>query len=466
MPESYLQQNLSQSQTLAPQMRKSLEILQASSMELSQIITQALENNPVLEDATESVSLDELSGDPEENDHLESLNETDDDWRDRSIMDGSIQPWTQDDEERRQHLYDSMVAPVTLQQHLQQQLDLSMVGARISKAAEAIIGNLDERGFLDMPLRDLGIRLQIDPDDLDQALSLVQSFDPAGVGASDIRDCLMLQLERQGRTESIEYRIVRDHLENLARKRLPQIAKALGTSVERISEAGASIGRLTPNPGGDFNPGGNPYIQPDVIIEENDDGALEARLTGEQLPNLRINDFYKDMIGKQGLDSKARAFLREQIRDGRSLIRSVALRQETILAIAHQLILRQQDFFDKGPRFLKPLTMNEVADALGMHATTISRAVAGKHILTPQGLMEMRSFFATGYQTDSGAEVSNAGVREAIQQLVANENHSKPLSDEALTKALAKQGIKVARRTVAKYREQLNILPSHLRKSY
>jgi len=466
MPESYLQQNLSQQQTLAPQMRKSLEILQASTMELSQIINLALENNPVLEDASESISLDELGQDPEELDRLESLNDTDDDWRERNIIEGSTQTWTQDDEERRQHLYDSLVAPVTLQQHLQQQLDLSMVEPGVREAAEAIIGNLDERGFLDLPVRDLGIRMKLDPDELDEALSLVQSFDPPGVGAADIPESLMLQLERQGRHDSIEYKIVRHHLEALARKRHPQIAKALGTSVERVAEAAVSIGRLTPNPGGDFNPGGNPYIQPDVIIEKNEDGILEARLTGEQLPHLRINDFYKDMIGKQGLDSKARSFLREQIRDGRSLIRSVALRQETILAIAHQLILRQQDFFDKGPRFLKPLTMNEVADALGMHATTISRAVAGKHILTPQGLMEMRSFFATGYQTESGSGVSNAGVREAIQQLVANENQNKPLSDEALTKALAKQGIKVARRTVAKYREQLNILPSHLRKSY
>lgn len=466
MPESFLQQNLSQTQTLAPQMRKSLEILQAGSMELHQIINQALESNPTLEDAIESVSLEELNGDPEENDHLEGLNETDDDWRDRSIMDGSIQPWTQDDEERRQHFHDSMVAPETLQQHLQQQLDLSMVEPAVSKAAAAIIGNLDERGFLDLSLRDLGIRLKLDHEDLDQALALVQSFDPPGVGAKDIPDCLMIQLERQGRVDSIEYRIVRDHLENLARRRHPQIAKTLGTSVDRITEAACSIGRLTPNPGGDFNPGGNPYIQPDVIIDTNEEGMLAARLTGEQLPNLRINDFYKDMIGKEGLDTKARTFLREQIRDGRSLIRSVALRQETILAIAHQLIARQQEFFNKGPRYLKPLTMNEVADTLGMHATTISRAVAGKHILTPQGLMEMRSFFATGYQTEGGTQVSNAGVREAIQQLVDNENQSKPLSDEALTKALAKQGIKVARRTVAKYREQLNILPSHLRKSY
>jgi RNA polymerase sigma-54 factor len=184
------------------------------------------------------------------------------------------------------------------------------------------------------------------------------------------------------------------------------------------------------------------------------------------LPALRINDFYKDMIGKSGVDAKARAFLRDQIRDGRSLIRSISLRQETILAIAHKLIDQQTDFLEKGPRHLRPLTMNNIADELQLHATTVSRAVAGKYILTPQGLMEMRAFFATGYQTDGGNEVSNAGVREAIQQLVAQENPSKPLSDDAITKALGKQGITIARRTVAKYREQLNILPSHLRKSF
>jgi RNA polymerase sigma-54 factor len=466
MSDVYLHQSLSQQQTLAPQMRKSLEILQASTLELNQIISQALEANPVLEDITESISLDEEGPDPEEADSLEYLNDTDDDWRDRSIMDGKSSPWTQEDEERRQRLYDSIVAPVTLQQHLQQQLDLSMVEPKIREAAQAILGNLDDRGYLDLPAKELGIRLGIKSSDLNTALKLVQSFEPAGVGASGIPESLLLQLERQGAKETIEYKIVRDHLEDLARKRHPLIAKALGTSVERVADAASRIGRLTPNPGGDFNPTGNPYILPDVIIFRNDDGYLEAKLTGEHLPNLRINDFYKDMIGKSGVDAKARQFLRDQIRDGRSLIRSISLRQETILAIAHQLIDRQQDYFRKGPRYLKPLTMNEVADVLGMHATTVSRAVAGKYVLTPQGLMEMRAFFATGYQTQNGEEVSNAGVREAIQQLVAAENPSKPLSDESLMKALDKQGIKVARRTIAKYREQLNILPSHLRKTY
>ena len=447
-------------------MRKSLEILQAGTMELSQIITQALEMNPVLEDMTESVSLDEDSPDPDEADSLEYLNETDDDWRDQAILEGKSSPWTNEDEERRQRIYDSIVAPVTLQQHLQQQLDLSMIDPPVREAAKALLGNLDDRGFLDLPAEELGIRLNIKPGPLKKALALIQSFEPAGVGAANIAESLLLQLERQSGKETIEYKIARDHLEDLARKRHPQIAKALGTSVERIAEAASRIGRLSPNPGGDFNPSGNPYVLPDVVIERNDDGHLEARLTGEHLPNLRINDFYKDMIGKNGVDAKARQFLRDQIRDGRSLIRSISLRQETILAIAHKLIEYQPGFFKKGPRHLRPLTMNEIADDLGMHATTISRAVAGKYILTPQGLMEMRAFFATGYQTQDGAEVSNAGVREAIQQLVDAENPAKPLSDESLMKALATQGITVARRTIAKYREQLNILPSHLRKTF
>jgi RNA polymerase sigma-54 factor len=466
MAEASLNQSLSQQQTLAPQMRKSLEILQASTLELSQVVRMALETNPVLEDITDSVSLDEEAPDPEEADSMEYLNETDDDWRDRQIMEGRSSPWTSEDEERRQRLYDSIVAPETLQQHLQNQLDLSMVDPEVRDAAQAILGNLDERGFIDMPVKELAIKMEIRPANMNAALKLIQSFDPAGVGASGIPESLLLQLERAEGTETIEYKIVRDHLEDLARKRYPQIAKTLGTSIERVTEAASRIGRLSPNPGGDFDPTGNPYILPDVVIEKDDEGNWSARLTGEHLPNLRINDFYKDMIGRNGTDSKARQFLRDQIREGRSLIRSISLRQETILAIAHQLIKHQPQFLTKGPRFLRPLTMNDVADELSLHATTVSRAVAGKFALTPHGLMEMRAFFATGYQTSSGEEVSNAGVREAIQQLVSQENPSKPLSDDALAKKLGAQGIKVARRTVAKYREQLNILPSHLRKSF
>jgi len=447
-------------------MRKSLEILQASTLELSQLMRQALETNPTLEDVTEVDSLDDDGTDPDDADSLEHMNETDDDWRDRSILEGRNNQWTQEDEERRQRLYDNIVAPETLQQHLQHQLDLSLVDPEIRQAAKVLLGNLDDRGYLEFPLREILPTCSSTKKDLEAGLALIQSFDPPGVGASGIPESLLIQLDRSSGKDTLEYRIVRDHLEDLARKRHPQIARALGTTVERIAEAASNIGRLSPNPGGEFDPTGNPYILPDVVIEKSDEGTWGARLTGEHLPSLRINDFYKDMMGKNGVDQKARAFLRDQIRDGRSLIRSISLRQETILAIAHKLIEQQQAFLEKGPRHLRPLTMNDIADELSLHATTVSRAVAGKYVLTPQGLMEMRAFFATGYQTESGAEVSNAGVREAIQQLIAQENQAKPLSDDAITKALQKQGITVARRTIAKYREQLNILPSHLRKSF
>ena len=465
MSDFSLQQNLSQQQTLAPQMRKSLEVLQANTMELSQIVRQALELNPVLEDVTESLSLDAEAPDPETADSLEHLNETDDDWRDFDIASGKASPWSADDEERRQFLYDSIVAPESLQQHLQQQLDFSMVEPEVRQAAQALLGNLDARGFLDLPVRELGERLGLKAADLAVALKLVQSFDPPGVGAAGIAESLLLQLELAGRGGTLEYRIVRDHLEALARRQYAQIARALGATEERIAEAAESIGRLSPNPGGAFEPSGNPYILPDVVIERGEDGSWGARLTDEQLPSLRINDFYKDMIGSSRVDAKTRQFLRDQISDGRSLIRSIALRQETILAIAHKIIENQTLFLEKGPRHLRPLTMTGIAEDLSMHNATISRAVAGKYVLTPHGLMEMRAFFATGYQTDAGEGVSNTAVREALQQLVNRELPSKPLTDAALTKLLAEQGIQIARRTVAKYREQLNILPAHLRRS-
>ena len=446
-------------------MRKSLEILQAGTLELSQIVRQALETNPVLEECTESLSLDAEAPDPETADSLEYLNETDDDWRDHAIANGQTSPWSADDEERRQFFYDSIVAPESLQQHLQQQLDLAMVEPAVREAAQTILGNLDGRGFLDLPIHELGIRFGLQAAQLDAGLKLMQSFHPPGVGARDIVDSLLLQLEHSGHKDSLEYKIVAEHLEALARKHYAQIARSLGTSEERIAAAAASIGHLSLNPGGEFDPTDNPHVMPDVIIEREANGRWLAQLTNEHLPNLRLNDFYKDMIGSSGLDGKARQFLRDHISEGRSLIRAISLRQETILAIAHKIIEYQPLFLEKGPRHLRPLTMTSIAEELQMHNATISRAVAGKYLLTPYGLMEMRAFFTSGYQTGDGEEVSNTGVRQAMQQLVTRENPLKPLTDAAIAKQLAAQGITIARRTVANYREQLNILPVHLRKS-
>ena len=463
MANASLQQSLGQQQTLAPQMRQSLEILQANTLELQQLLQQAMEVNPVLEDDTESISIEELEHDTPDPDEM--IDAPDDDLRDLALMESRSLSSSPDDEARREHLYNSIVGPESLQQHLLAQLNLALADDKIREAALALLGNLDDRGFFDEPLDELSGRMGIPYNALERAKLLFQSFDPPGIAANDLRESLLLQLERLGRASSLEYRIVETHLDELARKHFPKIARTLSCSVDQVSEAAEHIANLDPSPGSTFDASGNPYITPDVAIERDESGAWAAVLTNEYLPRLKLSDHYKDLLSTSP-DRKLRTYLRNQLRDGRTLIKALDQRQGTILAITDQILLRQTEFLELGPRHLKPLTMNEIADVIGVHPTTVSRAVAGKYVRTPHGVTDMRSFFTTGYTTAKGEEISNSGVREAIQDIVDKEGSHKPLSDAAIEKALKTQGIKVARRTVAKYREQLDILPSHLRKSY
>ena len=461
-----LSQNLSQSQTLAPQMRQSLEILQANTLELSQLLRQQIELNPTLEDVTESESLEDLDFDtPSEDDFDEHHDNFDDDLRDLAIMENRALGGNPDSEERREFIYNSLVSPESLASHLSNQVDESALEEDLRLACLALIGNLDERGFFAEPPEELAVRLETPNELLENALSLLHTLDPPGIAARDLRDSLLLQLERLGLADSLEHRIVSKHLNDLARKQYPQIARALKVTVDNIARASEHIAALDPSPGAIFDGTRNPVISADVRIIFDEIGEWVAQSTNENLPKLRIADTYKDMLSGTS-DKKVRSYLRDQIRDGRVLIRSLDQRQDTIIAITTEIIKHQPDFLTKGSRHLRPLTMNDVADTIGVHPTTVSRAVAGKYIDTPHGIIEMRKFFATGYHTSGGNDVSNAGVRQAIQEIVSNENSQKPMSDSAIEKALAQQGIKVARRTVAKYREQLHILPSHLRKSY
>lgn len=468
MADASLNQSISQQQTLAPQMRQSLEILQSNTLELSQLINQFLETNPVLEDVTESESLEQLN----ESDHSSDDNFDDwqesyaDDVRELAIMERRNRTIGADDAEARDHFYNSIVAPLTLQEHLTEQIRESGLNEQDRADTLVIVGNLTEHGYLDAPLAELATQLRLPMDRLENALALVQTLDPAGVGASDLRECLLLQLDALGIGDGLEAEIVDEHLDEVARNHFPQLAKKLHLPLETIIESVSNIRMLDPTPGSRFKSGGNPYVQPDVEIRSNGDGTWEADLTGSYLPRLRINDQYKDLLSTSTDDRKTRNYLRNQIRDGRAVIRAVDQRQETILAIAREIVARQEPFLRHGPRHLKPMTMSDIAEVIGVHPTTVSRAVAGKFIDTPHGLMEMRKFFATGYHTSDGEDVSNAGVREALQKLIQSEDPSRPLSDSKLEKLLREQGIKVARRTVAKYREQLGILPSHLRKKY
>lgn len=468
MADASLHQSLSQQQTLAPQMRQSLEILQANTLELGQLLNQAMEINPVLEDITEHESLDEITdSELEDSENYDDWQDSyDDDMRDLAIMERRNQSMGQDAIEAREHFYNSIVAPLTLQEHLIEQIRESGLDEQRQEDAKIIVGNLTDHGYLDAPLEELAIQLQIPLERLEDALATIQNFDPPGVGAVDLRECLLLQLDFLGLGAGLEAEIVDEHLDEVARNHFPQLAKKLHLPIETIIEAIDHIRTLDPSPGSRFQNNGNPYVQPDVEIKSGDHGEWVASLTGSYLPRLRINDEYKDLLSSSTDDRKTRNYLRNQIRDGRAVIRAIDQRQETILAIAREIVDRQQPFLEKGSRHLKPMTMSDIAEVIGVHPTTVSRAVAGKYVDTPHGLMEMRKFFATGYQTSDGKDVSNEGVREALQALINSENGAKPLSDSKLEKLLNEQGIKVARRTVAKYREQLGILPSHLRKKY
>jgi RNA polymerase sigma-54 factor len=369
-------------------------------------------------------------------------------------------------QDKRQFLFDSIAVQETLQQNLLGQLNQSVLNASDRKAAELIIGNIDDNGFLQSTPEEMAMNSGISSEDFGKMMGLIQGFYPPGVGARDLRECLLIQLRREGKEDSLEYRIVSEYMEDLGRRRFPEIARRMGISVEVVQKAVDIIGRLNPRPGQVFAASPQNYVLPDVTVEKVD-GEYQIILNNEQIPHLRISNLYKDIIASGNTESSdVKDYIRDKIRSGKFLIRSIHQRQQTISNIAQQIVARQCDFLEHGPSHLKPMTMAEVAETVGVHETTVSRAVSGKYMATPQGIFEMKYFFTPGYQTASGESLSNTSVKEAILDLVKREDGNEPLSDNEIVEILRERGIPIARRTVAKYRTELNILPSHMRRKY
>lgn len=470
MPEQRFEQSqtLGLHQTIAPQMQQSLQVLQAPTLELRHLVRQELEENPVLEDESVEVSLEEASTDSEDDafdQEFAELSAMDQEWREYMAQSRLAAPKRDDAEERHQFMLDSLVVPETLQEHLADQLHLSDAPPELRRVAELLIGNIDENGFLQVTLEDLCFDQGIPLPDLEAAKALVQSFDPVGVGAADLRECLLIQLERLGKRHSLEHRVVDQHLDDLAKRRYPLIARKLSVAPEQITRAAEFIATLDPKPGSRFTSGTNTYITPDVVVEKSG-SEWAVSLVNDQVPRLRISNSYKDLMAQAASGRDVRSYIREKIRAGKFLIRCIRQRQQTIETIAREIAARQSDFLERGPAHLHPMTMSQIAEVVGVHETTVSRAVSGKYLATPHGVFEMKYFFTTGYQTDSGEALSNTSVKKALAELVAAEDPKKPLSDEAIVAELKKAGVTIARRTVAKYRDELHILPSHMRKSY
>ena len=487
-----LQQRQTQSLVLAPQLRQSLKILQVAALDLRAVIQEELQNNPTLEELPmEGVSLDrakeehgeqdgdfgvgpegeastsvpsDAAGGREEMDfakEFEILSKLDDDWRDQ----GGGRTYTSEDAERRQHFFDSLVSEPSLQEHLLRQAEMTDLSPQGMEAMGQLVSSLDDRGFLTQTPSDIALQTGLPLAAVQEAVASLKTFDPPGIGAPSLAECLLVQIAAKGRGGSLPARIVRDHFELLTRRRIPELARKLGVANDDIQAAIEEIGRLDPAPGRRFADDNNRVVVPDVTVEK-DGGEWKILLNNDYIPRLRISNTYREMIAKGSLSKSEREYLRERIRSGKFLIDSIEQRQRTIERITREIIKAQGEFFDQGVAHLKPLTMTRIADIVKVHETTVSRAIANKYIKTPHGVFEFKYFFTPGYQADTGAEVSNTSVKEMIADLVAAEDKSGPLSDQELVGQLQAKGITIARRTVAKYREELGILPSNLRRDY
>ncbi len=484
-------QDLRQEQILAPQQLQSLEILLATLPELEQRISEELVRNPTLELETDppepaagetADSPDDAPAAPDDNgaaplaaertEDLDDLVRHQELWHDRLLETApppSQPAYSEDDEERRQFFFDSLVAEPSLQETLVRQLEqVEGLDDQRQRLCREIVGSIDDNGYLRTNLADIAIACNTTSlEEAEACLRIVQQFDPPGVGARDLRECLLLQLERDGREKSLEHRVVDRHLPEIARNHLREVARALRVSMADLREALERIRRLQPHPGAAVAPASpGEFVVPEVYIERDEDGQWTVRTDREHIPRLRFSSYYLNLLADATTPAEVRAYIRARIGDGKVLLRALDQREATIARIARSILDRQRGFFENGVDAMKPLTMSQVAGDLNVHETTVSRAIANKYVMTPHGLFPFRHFFSGGYQNEQGEGVSTLVIKERLRNLVSSEEADHPLSDLQLTEQLRQQGLNVARRTVAKYREELGIPSSSLRRRY
>lgn len=467
-------QKLSQEQTLSPQIIRALNLLQTPSLDLEREVSEELAKNPLLELADDGSSslMTQLPENPEtatapRKETEERTEEGDfrpENWRERDEV---SRPWTRDDEERRNHLFNSLVEKKSLQEVLEAQIGLADADEKNCEVLRAIAEHLDEKGFLDASVQSIAEELNVPEEQVENALTIFHGFDPSGIGARNLRELFKIQLQRNGREKSLAFRIVDEVYEMFLGRKFSVIADRFGVSDSALREAVEEISRINRVPAKDFIADENREIFADLTFyfdERIDDWAMRTNFG--YVPRVCISPSYKEMLAKGKIPEKERAYFSEKLRDGRSLINALEERRKTITKIGNVLLEIQRDFLEKGPTALRPLTMAEVASRIEMHETTVSRAVADKYAETPWGMWELRKFFTASIPTDSGVAMSNAGVREVLKDVIDEESQTAPLSDEKIVEELARRGIQIARRTVAKYRGILNIPPAHLRKKF
>ena len=491
-----LAQSLKQQQTLAPQMRQGLKMLQMTSLELRAELQHAMETNPVIEDVTSRIERQMSTELPEAHGYGEVTEKpldfstdaemgkvmgteaTDDGYRDYFL--GNMESASGDEEaqSRRDHLFDSMVKTETLQQHLMSQIGLSDIPQEDRELAGILVENIDDDGYFRGSIPDIVMVTKADMPKIDRVLAQIRSFDPLGCGARDLRECWLAQMEKLDDSPwEDEIRLALEkHFDDLVARRVPALCAALHITADEYPRMLKELTRLDPLPGRTFsaravsgkfvaqghgyvqrvNPG--EYVKPEVFAYQDKHGDWLVRVDGRDIPDIHISQKYQKMLADPSVSAEAKAYIRERIRAAEGLQESVKKRQQTIHDIAQAIVDAQPDFFRKGMSALRPLTMQQVAEQVGVVGTTVSRTVRDKYMATPFGVVEMRKFFTSGgAKTEDGEMMSNATVKARIKAIIDSEDPSNPYSDDRIKELLNMEGIELSRRTVAKYRGAMKI---------
>jgi RNA polymerase sigma-54 factor len=464
-----LHTKLVQKLILTPSLQQAIKLLPMSTLELSELLNQEMVENPLLEESP-TEELQQAEAQPEKTEEKPAQEKTDS-WDDQDYeyffgdyLDDGYRPRTPTEVKELPPIENTLSTSGSLADHLLWQLSMQSSEQATREIGEAIIGNLDDDGYLVATVEELATMGPWAVEDVEATLALVQRFDPVGVAARDLQECLLLQLRHLGLGGSQAETIVAQHMRLLQNHQIPELAKKVGVSIEELKQHIEIIQRLDPKPGSRYNPSQSQYVIPDVHVVKVEDQYV-AVLNEEGLPQLRISPVYRRLLDKGAENSdETRAYVKDKFRSALWLIKSVEQRQKTIHKVATSIINFQRDFLDQGIEYLRPLVLRDVANDIGMHESTVSRVVTNKYMHTPQGVFEMKYFFHSGIASSYGEAVSSVTIKQRIRKIIEQEDGRKPLSDSKIVNMLQKEGLDLARRTIAKYREELKIPTSNQRK--
>lgn len=478
------QLKLAQQLVMTPQLQQAIKLLQLSRLELTETVQQEIEQNPVLEEDTSTPESLGEDGRPDTTPDILGTSSTADQTTEISLKDSSsfdeinwadyeneyetTSSFKQKDSADLPSKFDILTKKPSLQDHLSWQLKFIDISNKERTIGNFIIGNLNRDGFLEANEEEIVAETRCSSESFQKMLAIIQDMDPPGVGARSIKECLLIQLTHINLTETLPFIIIRDHLHLLETKNYAAIVKATRSSLRDVLTAIEVIQGLSPHPGRSFSDDEPHYILPDVYVYKVDDEYV-ILLNDEGLPRLRISSFYKDIMKDKGeksvVEGETRDYIQDKLKSAMWLIKSIQQRQRTIYRVVESLVKFQREFFEKGPAYLRPLILRDVADDIEMHESTISRVTTNKYVHTPQGIHELKYFFNSSLErTDGGDSVASESIKVRIKSIVGLENPEKPLSDMTLAKIFERDGIRVARRTIAKYREQIGVLPSKYRR--